>query len=426
MSFYYGEMLRLDWGFGNPNRTAALIASLMIACWAFSLLKRGGFWVALGLFSLLGICLVQTFSRGGLLGLVAGSVTLFIFADRPWPKVRVISVGLAIALLACYAFFLSATARYASSWQGDPSVTNRLELWRHVPSMIVDAPQGWGLGHSQDAYAQWYQAPEREERFLNLVSLHFTLLAELNWPGRIAYLLFLALGFVLTWPARELRCLAVPFGVWTTIFVAGIFSHFSTSWLLYVPAVVALLVAVAVRIARQEWPSQTQIFGAFASVLVAVGAIFFAARMSDSPSIQITPGGIIVGDGQPSAWIVLNRSVLGNSYGKALRKFLFVSGHTPALGLTTDLNKVPHGSTVVLCGEISDLSALQSLSPRKLILLNTNLSPSQFTSGTEAQAVFGEFSRSPSRQSWKQDAQIVSGAGDFLPSWPEIVFEHLR
>ena len=85
---------------------------------------------------------------------------------------------------------------------------------------------------------------------------------------------------------------------------------------------------------------------------------------------------------------------------------------------------IPPHSTVILCGTLPDLSVLQS--PRKLILLNSNLTPQQVEAIPEKVVIFGEFSHSTARQSWQQDAQIISGSGDFLPSWPEIVFEHLR
>ncbi|MFZ4775612.1 MAG: O-antigen ligase family protein [Terrimicrobiaceae bacterium] len=426
MNFYYGELLRLDWGFGNPNRTATLIASLMIAAWGFSLFRRWGFWLALGLFMLLGFCLVQTFSRGGLVGLLAGSAALLFFADRPWPRVRWISVLAALILLSGYAVTLSAADRYASSWKGDPSVTNRMELWKSVPKMIVDAPQGWGLGHAQEAYMQWYQSPEREERFLNLVSLHFTLLAELNWPLRAAYLLLWAFGFFLTWPGKGLRILAVPFGVWTATFFAGIFTHFSTSWPLYFPALAALLVAIGVRIAKCRWPERRVLLGVLASVFVALGLIYCVGRLPASPVIQTTASGIILGEGQPEAWVFVDQAVVGNSYGKTLRRYMASLVDCPSIGIATDLGKIPVQATVVLCGNIP--SDLGNLAPRRLILLNTSLTPRDLEMTPEAgkHIIFGEFSKSPARQAWKGDVQIVSGAGDFLPTWPKLVFEHLR
>ncbi len=426
MNFYYGDLLRLDWGLGNPNRTAALIASLMVACWALSYFRKWGFWLALVLFSALGVCLVQTFSRGGLVGLLAGGTVLLVFANRPWPRTRVISVLAALALLIGCAIYLSAHERYASSWQGDPSVTNRLELWKSVPKMIVTAPNGWELGQSQEAYMQWYQAPEREERFLNLVSLHFTLLAELGWPWRILYLLLCAGGFVLTFPGKGFS--AVPFGIWTTTFVAGIFTHFSTSWPVYLPAILALGVALSVRTLKNSWPSRRVLVGAAALVLLGIGCIYGLGSLPSSPLIRVAPSGIIVGEGLPEVWVCINRKVLGNSYGKALRKYLASRGNAPTLEFVTEFGDIPQQATVVVCGETLNEAGLQKLSPRKLILLNPNLTPQQLDAipTAEKHVIFGEFSQSPTLQAWKANAQIVSGSGDFLPSWPQLVFEHLR
>lgn len=45
----------MDWGLGNPNKTAALIACLMIGLWALAFIRKWGFWVALVGFTALGI-----------------------------------------------------------------------------------------------------------------------------------------------------------------------------------------------------------------------------------------------------------------------------------------------------------------------------------------------------------------------------------
>jgi len=46
----------MDWGLGNPNKTAALIAMLMVAVWGLACFRKWGFWAALTLFTGLGIC----------------------------------------------------------------------------------------------------------------------------------------------------------------------------------------------------------------------------------------------------------------------------------------------------------------------------------------------------------------------------------
>ena len=36
---FFQGFWRMDWGLGNPNKTAALIAILMVAVWSLSYLK---------------------------------------------------------------------------------------------------------------------------------------------------------------------------------------------------------------------------------------------------------------------------------------------------------------------------------------------------------------------------------------------------
>jgi hypothetical protein len=39
---FFNGVWRMDWGLGNPNKTAAVIALLMIAVWALAYFRR---WV---------------------------------------------------------------------------------------------------------------------------------------------------------------------------------------------------------------------------------------------------------------------------------------------------------------------------------------------------------------------------------------------
>jgi hypothetical protein len=67
---FFNGTWRMDWGFGNPNKTAAFIAILMIAVWILAYIHKWGFWIALVAFTGLGICLIHTMSRGGLVALL--------------------------------------------------------------------------------------------------------------------------------------------------------------------------------------------------------------------------------------------------------------------------------------------------------------------------------------------------------------------
>ena len=80
--FFYGESLRWNFGFDNPNKAAVIFACLIPLCWwAWSAaweIRRA--WVRIPslvfsacAFLAAGVCLIMTFSRGGL---VAGVVAL--------------------------------------------------------------------------------------------------------------------------------------------------------------------------------------------------------------------------------------------------------------------------------------------------------------------------------------------------------------
>lgn len=146
---YFQGFWRMDWGLGNPNKTGALIATLMVAVWIFGFIWRKGFWASLVLFSGLGICLVHTFSRGGIVAAIIGLCPLVLLAPRPWPKVRLFAVIGAVWLIVGASIFLQAHERLGQGiTERDPSISNRFDIWKMTPTMMVDAPNGWGIGNS--------------------------------------------------------------------------------------------------------------------------------------------------------------------------------------------------------------------------------------------------------------------------------------
>lgn len=141
MDIYFHGFWRMDWGLGNPNKTAALIATLMIAVWALAYIRKWGFWIALGLFTGLGICLIHTFSRGGMVALGAGLLPLLWQAPRPWPWKQIAATAAAVWIMTGVSVFLQADNRYLQGLiKEDRSITHRLEIWEKTPRMMVDAP----------------------------------------------------------------------------------------------------------------------------------------------------------------------------------------------------------------------------------------------------------------------------------------------
>jgi len=186
---YFNGIWRMDWGLGNPNKTAALIAILMVAVWGLAYVRKWGFWVAITLFMALGGCLVHTFSRGGLIAAGLGLAVLLAYVPRPWPKKRGLALGFSVLGLIVFSFCLNAHERYGQGViEEDRSIINRAELWKSAPKMMVDAPTGWGLGNSGKAFMQWYQWVPRNEQYRTMVNSHLTWLVESGWPARFLYL----------------------------------------------------------------------------------------------------------------------------------------------------------------------------------------------------------------------------------------------
>src|SRR5436190_512549 len=109
---FFNSVWRMDWGLGNPNKTAALIALLMIAVWGLAYLRRGGFWAALALFTGLGICLMHTMSRGGLIAALLGTLPLLYFAKKPWPKTRIWGLIAAAWIIVGTTLYWNTASRY--------------------------------------------------------------------------------------------------------------------------------------------------------------------------------------------------------------------------------------------------------------------------------------------------------------------------
>ena len=416
----------MDWGFGNPNRTATLIAVLMVAIWSLAAFKKWGYICAATVFVVLGVCLTLTFSRGGLVAAAVGCGVLVVFARRPWQRSRVIGAVGCIAILALCSTLTTATNRYSSAWQGDPSVGNRIEVWKHIPVMLVDSPTGWGLGRSQQAYMHWYQGIDRPERFLNLVSLHGTLLAELGWPLRILYLGFWIAGFVITFPSNRANRTAIPLAIWTTVFVAGFFTHFSTSWLLYILPVFSLVAALSLRLQSRRWPKPMALACIPLATLCIVVAIFGLSRMSTTSIASGSAHTVLVGDAPPSRWIVVDESVLGRDYGKTLRRFLRDKPGHPRIALVSDIRYVPVGENVILPGAKLSVESILEAKPKRVTLVNSPIQPEQLAGVQEIDVVVGEFSSAAHNEIPGSNVRMLPGFGEFIPEWPDNIlgFSH--
>jgi hypothetical protein len=426
---FYQGIWRMDWGFGNPNVTAAFIAALAVGVWGLAYLGRAGFWIALVLFAGLTICLAHTLSRGGIVAAACGLLPVLLFAPRPWRWPRTLAIVVVGAALCTSLFVLKANDRLAQAViSEDKSVVNRLVIWERVPAMIAASPMGWGMGNAAQAYEQWFQPVDQQERYLHLVSTHLTWLVEWSWPMRCGYVLFWSGIFLLTWPTRFQPWLAVPFGIWISFFVAGIFSHVGQDWRIWIVPLLSAAVAFAGRFLRNMWPTRRAVAVAAILALSLPLTLLVVGRFSSKTQAHGTWKCVTFGSKSPRTWVVIDRKVFGQNFGKTLRRDLQDSP-AESVGIVLDPSLIPDiGETeVIAAGDISAKDFRLLNRARALVLLNTSLSPRELSaeeiSAKNLQVKFGEFCQTSSKLEWQEAGfrQEISGRGDYLGGWIEIL-----
>jgi len=439
--FFYNGVKRLDWGFGNPNITAGLIATLLMAVWGLAFIHRWGFWPALVGFTALGVCLIQTASRGGMVAAILGGVVLVACLRRPWPRGRWIPIVVALVLLGSYAVWHGVATRYGKGIvEEDGSVSNRWLIYRTVPAMMVDAPGGWGHNRAREVFHHFYQPEGRFERYGSLISSHLTWLAEWGWGERIGYIFSWLSVFALCLPSAKQRWYAGVLAAWVAFGTAAMFTTMANRWVLWVVPGILLLGVLGSRTALHDWPSRRRWFGvgngtlAILAGIVLWGAFVFPSR----PSVRLHLGWIRMGDDQvPAVWIAApDPAVLGQAHGQRFRQQP-LEGDSGAIHLEWHHGELDPGpsDTVVFSGKgIAGLEGKRlttAAGAKRWILLNPDFPSQAFVEAMKSsppiRILWGEFHAGNARYVWeglaeKNDnisVERVRAAGQYLPDWME-------
>lgn len=429
-NFFYKDIWRMDWGLGNPNKTAALIAMLMIAVWGLTYIRKWGFWAALALFTGLGVCLIHTFSRGGIIALFFGILPLIWFAPRPWPKNKWIGIVISIWIMIGASIYLSAHERYGKGTE-DRSIANRLELWKFAPQMMADAPEGWGLGRSGKMYMEWYQPLDRGEVYRTMVNSHLTWLVEFGWPMRAGYVLAWLLVLTVSWPINKHEWMVIPWGIWMTFFIAAIFSSVAESPWLWIVPIISLCAITVTRIRENKWPNRLT-FSAIAVVAASlISALYFIGNREGL--VHKSSEMMVFGKGDIGRILVVDPKSFGQIYGRKIRILQKESNSTRAIAIAESIEPLPdcHGKTVILARTVSDKRRLTSImaDASRVIIVSPTFFPQEISLSPEAlkkvEVIFGEFSQLSTVDAWEQSSSVsrLEGVGDFIPNWLQLYFQ---
>ncbi|NJK92214.1 MAG: O-antigen ligase family protein [Blastochloris sp.] len=435
--FFFNEVWRMDWGLGNPNKTAALIVMLMLAVWVLNTFRRWGFWVALTLFTGLGICLIHTFSRGGLVALAAGGLPLLWLAHRERiPRSLWIGLTLSALILAGAVFHFRAHERYGQGVVAqDRSISNRLNLWQQVPRMIQDAPSGWGLGNAGSAYMEWYQPLNHGEGYRTLVNSHLTWLVEFGWPLRLLYIMGWTAILMICWPSNRTPWLALSLGIWLAFAVAATFSSVAESIWLWVLPSLALIAALTARGLNKDWPPLRNWVLPPAATLAGIVIVVTWPKNQPEFPIYVSKNSVQVGESKPDMWLIQSEKAFGKQPGRSLRSYINETGTMTGVGLAQEVQGLPSSklSKVIAGGDLTEktLSDLRSRLKeiQQLILVNPDFDPEKLLKSSSEtpslKVTFGAFSNSRHIQSWEaflgKPVDRIDGVANYYPNWASLL-----
>lgn len=213
MEFVAGDVVRMGFGFFNPNHAAALICAVIPFCWGWN----RGRWVGVSSSVVLCAMLAATFSRTGfiVLALEAGAWWMMCDGCRRVRSARTTIWGVILsACLACIAAWWM-WPRLAL----DGAVMNRPKIWLAGLKLSAANPLGVGFGKSGEI-ASAFMLPDGIT-VRTLVNSHLTLLAEMGAFVGGAWLAFIALALCV---GRTMRRTWVAFaGLAVSAFSASVF-----------------------------------------------------------------------------------------------------------------------------------------------------------------------------------------------------------
>ncbi|MFK5923453.1 MAG: O-antigen ligase family protein [Verrucomicrobiota bacterium] len=351
--------------------------------------KTWALFVFGAVFLSLGVCLIHTYSRGGILAAVFGQLAFwgaFTGAKFTKPARREFLCGaILFAVLSIYALLpqVNAASRYTQGLlpgDEDRSISNRLRIWKDAPRMMTDAPRGWGIGRAGIAWMQWYQPVSTRYQYRTLVNSHLTWMVEFGWFGRFVYLFAWGLLFAIVFDrstegdrVKSRASAAIATGIWFSFAVSMFFSSIAESWVLWVLPLGSLLWMIFFGCFLR---TESDVLTRGGRDIAVIAVVSFVSLVSLAlmgyavkPDIPIHCDGenVILGIRLPRNLLLQpDERVLGQHYGIQLRENLS-SGWLIADSLAE--NTVPEGiELMVLSGDFFDLDEINNFQGDVVIL----------------------------------------------------------
>jgi len=261
--YYYQGIERLSWFFRSPNVCATFLAVCIVVCIGLHLQCRRSprrwtivlTWFLAALAGIGELCLALTYSRGGLVALLAAMAAL-------WGMLRCRTVLVFLLLAVGMALLVShgvSRVQSIADYGGDASLRNRIFLWRGAAGMIAESP--WrGKNYAGYYYHAWRQPLWFQDEYRTMISDPLTLG---TYYGIWAAMLYLLLIAMLVWNGGKyaragLSCAEATGGLTAGVVAYAVAACFSTMYehvplmrLLTVPLLALIVILVRAAAKRQ-------------------------------------------------------------------------------------------------------------------------------------------------------------------------------
>lgn len=301
-------------------------------------------WAAGGTLTItliVGLALTQ--SRGPILATGLSLAIGLWYAQRLPSSIRrrqQLLIGGTIAALVIASFALGATARLKpGAITHDGSIHNRLAIWHAAPEMLFLRPiEGLGAGESGYIYSQWYQPEATAYRYRTVLNGYLELGIEHGvWVFIILVAIAVAIGG--SWLATRNNAAPSPTGraahlsanLSLLVYLLGSATSVFTAYRL-LGAIAAIDFGLCIH-ALLRWADRRAVFrlstwGTVAGLGLALAAGYTARHPTAPIHVGVRPDRVVelsrstTANKSGTATVLVDREVLGATYGQTIRRFL--------------------------------------------------------------------------------------------------------
>lgn len=386
--YYFGEHLRWNLGFLNPNIAGAFIAILIVflspitALWPKRKSVRIIFILCFVAELMLWFLLAKTYSRGAFVAATMCTLVCGIFfllckeSKKNIFCILAIKTALIIIIILSTGFFARISPDYLKD---DASVSARTTLWQGGLKMLSQAPlRGWGYGKSGEEYINWYQDLDDEREYAGMVNGYLLLATECGLPVLFfILLLFLFPIFLGFFNFKQLY--GLPLCGASGLLAFLVVNIFSSLWVfgVFLWVIIPIYILACSCAFRIQLKKLARIFAwsLFASFSVCSLIYFLSLYYSDNRIakfegyVRLNPSSF--SQNNKKIAIFVDESVLGKYYGKTIRRAMGANADI-SLDVFSDAGEVVHTKydAIILCGRTVNLLKSGNLNENNIIVVN--------------------------------------------------------